>query len=65
MLVYYNVETPHTKEHRLPVIHTDHCGGPQNTHFGRKAVGDLKSFMRNGSTEVFSAVKSSSNGKIK
>lgn len=56
LLVYYKGVTPHIKEHRPPVIYTDHCGGPQNKHFGRKAVGDPNSFMKNGPIEVFSAV---------
>lgn len=57
MLACYKIVTPHIKEHRPPVIYTDHCGGPQNKHFGRKAVGYPNSCMKNGPTEVFSAVK--------
>lgn len=57
MLVCYKIVTAHIKEHRPPVIYTDHCGGPQNKHFGRKTVGYPNSCMKNGPTEVFSAVK--------
>lgn len=53
----YKAVTPHIKEHRPAIIHRGHCGGPQNKHLGKKAVGDPKSFMENDPTEVFSAIQ--------